>query len=108
MKQSSCRNALAAMATCALRSSAFVVPFSQQQAGRAVSPSIQSRTSVSRRAGHRRARLRQLFTMSETAGDNEGAVTASSLPTETEVSPERQEEVLTVLSTVIDPGKKAA
>lgn len=107
MKHSCRGNALAAMvASCALLgAAAFVVPLSQQQAGRAVSPTVQSYTSVSRRAGQRRARSYQMCTMSETTGDKERAVTGGALPTD--ISPERKEEVLTVLSAVIDPGEKA-
>lgn len=106
MKQSCKIHALAAMAACcALGASAFVVPFSQQQGGRTLSPSTQSRTSVLKRAGHRRARSYQALVMSETAGEKEGSAIGGA--SQTDMSAQRTQEVLTVLSTVNDPGESA-
>lgn len=109
-----CWGLLAVALSCAIRATSFVCPL----AGRAVSPSVHSSKNVAR-AGHvtgfasqwrRRpmhsSRIRMSMS-SETAEDEEPATGGGALP-QTDASPERKEEILAVLSAVIDPGEKVA
>lgn len=105
----SCRGLAVVALSCALRATSFVVPL----AGRAVSPSAHSWMSVSRPGHitgfasqwHRRIRQTRIRMSSEITGDEEPAKAGGALP-HPDVSPERKEKILAVLSAVIDPGKK--
>lgn len=99
----SCRGLVAVALSCALRATSFVVPL----VGRAVSPSARSWKSVSRPGDYhvtgfasqwRRGTSQTRICMSSETSD-------SALP-QTDASPERKEEILAVLSAVIDPGEK--
>lgn len=68
----------------------FVVPVSHQRAGQAIQPSSQPCQSATR-PSQGRARSYDVWKMTETPGDT---------------SSQRKEEVLSVLSDVIDPGER--
>ncbi len=101
---------------CLRQAPSFVVPPLSQRAGRAVSPRAQSLQRVghafSPRSHHSRRRQAKHFLsrMSEsnsdtTADDRDPAVGAEAAVPLTMASPERKQEILDVLSAVIDPGE---
>lgn len=91
------------------QATSFLAPLSQR-AGRVVSPRTQSLQYVGRAfspSAHRLSRQQakhHLSRMSETAGDTEPAAPVPL--TDSDASPERKQEILDVLSAVIDPGEK--
>lgn len=94
--------------SCALRATSFVVPLT----GRAVSPTTHSWNGVSRSGGATgfasqwRPRTGQVrIRMSSETTDGEEPATAENAIPQRDVSPERKQEILDVLSAVIDPGK---